>query len=44
MTLVYHLLCVSLLSVHSLWVVPNVQCNWQPIGETSGESQTQGLE
>lgn len=38
MTLSYHHLCVPLLSVHSLWVVPNVQCNRQPACQTTGES------
>lgn len=36
----YHHLYVSVLSVHSLWLVLHVQRNRQPIGQTSGESPT----
>lgn len=38
MTLAYHNLCISLISVHTVWVVPNVQCYRQPTGQASGES------
>lgn len=35
--------CVSLHSVHSLWLVPDVQCDWPASGQTAGESQTRWL-
>lgn len=44
MAFAYHHLCASLLSVHSLRVVTNVQCNGQPASQTTGESQAQCLE